>query len=629
MLTAYLLAICSALAVTLAVTPIVARVAFAIGAVDRPREGRIHSLPMPKAGGVAVFLGFHASCLLVFQLPLAGHVRILDFSLWLVLASSSCALLFVGLLDDVYNLSPIRKLLGQGLVASFMFLAGIRFGALFGGAWPVWIDYPLTLAYYLFLLNAFNLIDGLDGLAAGVAGIAAAGVTGSLIARGLDLESLIILAFMGACLGFLRFNFSPARIFLGDSGSMLLGFVLASMILLTAREGSFLSATAIPLMAMAVPILDTLLAVWRRSIRVALAYLMNQKRPRGIMGRDLEHIHHRFLEAGATHRDCVLRIYLANAVLVFFCMLCLRFGDAGGLLFAAGIVSGLCLFISRIAYIELQGTGLVMVYLLGRQTKPGLARLCHVSFCFLGLATSLAAATYVAQLGESPTLVPEAIFFSLTICCALPAWFLIWRHSPEGPIKVAPLSKLAFCILGITAINFWFVTIYGDFEIQAAIVQSLIYVGLACPIMQALTLAPQLVENCMLYGEARPREASRDNVLVCGSQSDCRQYVLAAAEPGGDSVQSPCVVGMVNGDPSDVAGGGAEEPAVLGAIGDIPKILSAHTVDMIVLTSQLNLEAREEILRIGLAHSVPVVEWKRSGEASSAGASPEISAENV
>jgi UDP-GlcNAc:undecaprenyl-phosphate GlcNAc-1-phosphate transferase len=208
----------------------------------------------------------------------------------------------IGLLDDLRGLRPWQKLSGQVLAAAVAFAAGVHIGSIAGHPLPHWIALPATLLWLIGCSNALNLIDGVDGLAAGVALFAT--VT-TLIAALLQHNVPLALAtgpLVGATLGFLRYNFNPASIFLGDSGSRLLGFLLGCYGILWSEKSATILGMTAPLLALAIPLLDTALAIVRRFLR-----------HQPIFGADRGHIHHKLLSRGFTPRRVVLLIYAVCA----------------------------------------------------------------------------------------------------------------------------------------------------------------------------------------------------------------------------------------------------------------------------------------------------------------------------
>jgi len=307
-----LTALIVAIAVSISLTPLVRRLAIRLGVMDHPNRRKVHRLPTPRMGGVAVYAAWSCGALAgVYLLKQAALFQVI----WPVVGLGGLVVA-LGVWDDWKDASGTAKLAAQCGIASLIFLAGLRIDRLsnpFGGEmffpWPV--SYLVTVLWVIGVMNAMNLIDGLDGLASGVAAIISYG----LMAAGLYLDSpisvVLLAALAGACLGFLRYNFHPATIFLGDSGSQFLGFVFAVASLI---EHQYKAATAasllLPLTAMMLPIVDTGLAVFRRL-----------KGRRSLFRADKFHLHHRLLRLGLSHRRVVAFFYMVTLYLSCFAFL--------------------------------------------------------------------------------------------------------------------------------------------------------------------------------------------------------------------------------------------------------------------------------------------------------------------
>ena len=314
---------CSAAVVTLLLTPVVREVNRRLGMVDRPDPRRINKLPVPRGGGVAVFLGLFLTFwlnALFFDLgfPIAGTEHPVRMT---ALAS---LIFLIGLADDKFSLRPLLKLAGQLLTA---FLAWSWAGLGFSDLWPsipAGVECFLTVFWITGAVNAFNLIDGLDGLASGLAFIASVGMAVTLVLTGSPESTLFHFAFAGSMFGFLRYNYNPASVFLGDSGSMLIGFVIATLPLAHQVPNSFLVSIGVPLLAMGVPIFDTALAILRRTIRRLIRRREGSREPDAgqsdkVMTPDHDHLHHRILRStGLNQRKAAWILYLMALVAVGF-----------------------------------------------------------------------------------------------------------------------------------------------------------------------------------------------------------------------------------------------------------------------------------------------------------------------
>jgi UDP-GlcNAc:undecaprenyl-phosphate GlcNAc-1-phosphate transferase len=316
-LTLYLLLGFSGAALALFLTPVIGRGATVLGLVDAPGPRKVHVQSVPRLGGVAVVTAAVLALVLVHAL----HPGPRDPDLWIVmqpLVIGGLLIFLVGVADDVRGLGPTPKLVIEFAAAAAVMASGLLIErvTILGITWPLgWLSYPVTAAWIVGLTNAFNLIDGLDGLAPGIAALAGAACGAILIVRGHQPEAMLLAAFVGAMLGFLVYNFSPASIFLGDSGSLVAGFLLASTAIAGWQKGATALASAVPLLIFALPIADAASTLVRR----AAAPPADGRWPRAVLRRivepDCEHIHHRLLGLGWSVRRTVIILYGVTALL--------------------------------------------------------------------------------------------------------------------------------------------------------------------------------------------------------------------------------------------------------------------------------------------------------------------------
>jgi UDP-GlcNAc:undecaprenyl-phosphate GlcNAc-1-phosphate transferase len=342
----YLTLFAIALASSLVLTPLLRRAAQRLGWVDTPTDARrVHTLPVPRVGGVAIYC---AVGLALAALPLVDN-RVTELlgqsrrELFAVLLSSTFVFAF-GLFDDLKGGVKARwKFLAQGSAALLLFALGVRIHAvtvpLIGPfEIPEILSLLFTLVWVIGISNAFNLIDGLDGLATGAALFASLVTAAVSLVTNRPLVTVVSLALVGALTGFLRYNFNPASIFLGDSGALFTGFLLAALSISGAQKASTAVAVAIPLMAFALPVIDTGFAIARR-------FISGQPLFEG----DREHIHHKLLERGWSQRRVAFALYGACAL---FALVAMLFTSDGG----EGKLTGLLLLV----------TGAVIVLVAGR-----------------------------------------------------------------------------------------------------------------------------------------------------------------------------------------------------------------------------------------------------------------------
>ncbi|BBI36191.1 glycosyltransferase family 4 protein [Cohnella abietis] len=299
-----LISFIAAMALALGFTPLVKKLAIRIGAIDVPNHRKVHTRIMPRLGGVAIYGAFTVGLLLILPWVPADMLSTYDRNLISALLVGGTLIVVLGALDDKFDLSAKLKLLVQiGAACIVVFGYNIKIDLLnipFGSAMqPLgeWLSIPLTILWIVGVTNAINLIDGLDGLAAGVSGIAVA----TLLVMGIIMsnEAIIILSavLLGSIGGFLFFNFHPAKIFMGDSGSLFLGFALATLSMLGFKQVTVVSFVT-PLLIIGVPLSDTFFAIIRRWVH---------KKP--IFAPDKGHLHHCLQQLGFSHRKTVLIIY--------------------------------------------------------------------------------------------------------------------------------------------------------------------------------------------------------------------------------------------------------------------------------------------------------------------------------
>lgn len=301
--------------VTIALTPLTRKLAIKLDAIDYPSARRVNMLPIPRMGGVAIFGGILAALAVAgFGVYAFGWVdpfidyNGIEVNYWGVLLGTVLIFL-VGAVDDVVDLNPKAKMLGQIVAACVVAGSGLLFSSIHN---PIgegyiefgWVAYPLTVFYLVAFANVINLIDGLDGLAAGITGISAITILLFAVLTGRFDAALFSVILVGVCAGFLKSNFFPASIFMGDSGALLLGFSLGVISLFAVARSALFVSLLVPILAAGVPILDTFFAIVRR-----------KREHRPIDEADKGHIHHRLMRAGFSQRATVLIMWAWTALL--------------------------------------------------------------------------------------------------------------------------------------------------------------------------------------------------------------------------------------------------------------------------------------------------------------------------
>ncbi|MEI5907589.1 MraY family glycosyltransferase [Bacillus spongiae] len=327
-------ALVSCLLFSLAITPFVIKFAVKIGAVDQPDFNRkVHQKVMPRIGGIAIYLSFLVGIMIIRP----------DNELLIPILIGSLVIILTGLLDDLFQLTPKIKLVGQSLAAAIVILGGIQVEFInlpFGGVLEFGVlSIPITVLWIIGITNAINFIDGLDGLSAGVSliGIMTIGFMSLLMGDMFVLSISVILC--GSILGFLPYNFYPAKIFMGDTGALFLGFMIAVVSLLGFKNVTVISLI-IPVIILGVPISDTLFAIIRRKVN---------RQP--ISAPDRSHLHHCLLNLGYTHKQTVIVIY---AISTLFGLIAIIFSQAtiwGGIILIGVVILAIELFVESIGLI--------------------------------------------------------------------------------------------------------------------------------------------------------------------------------------------------------------------------------------------------------------------------------------
>lgn len=326
-----------------------------LGLIDKPDPRRIHKEPIPRAGGLAIFaticLGFAGlSALdLGFQGPLgSGWIQHFFFA--------SLILVFVGVVDDRQGMSAWIKLTGQAGAALVMYSQNHEGSSFLG--FEIWMPISLLIhvGWYVALINAFNLIDGMDGLCAGL-GLISLTILAILIGTGDNPQNALVIAVMGVALaGFLKYNFHPARIFLGDTGSMLIGLFIASVGAATVGRQAVIAGLLLPLLVAGVPLFDVFLAIWRR-----VARRISVSKPGAsvirVFGPDRDHLHHRLLNLGFSQRQVAAALYLLAIVISILALIPTLGGTNLLAISLVGMVVISLVGLRYIAPIELQESG--------------------------------------------------------------------------------------------------------------------------------------------------------------------------------------------------------------------------------------------------------------------------------
>jgi UDP-GlcNAc:undecaprenyl-phosphate/decaprenyl-phosphate GlcNAc-1-phosphate transferase len=295
-------------------TPIAKKIAFKCGAIDVPKDNRrMHKKPIARLGGLAIVLGFLvAIAYIVIDLSIQPYsYSFVDYRRWLGILLGIIIIFIIGLIDDINPLPAKLKLFFQIIAALLVSFTGTRIDVVTNpfssdglSTLPIYVSLPITIVWIIGITNAINLIDGLDGLAAGVSSIASLSLFIIAVINKQVETAIFTAALAGSSLGFLPFNFNPAKIFMGDTGSTFLGFTLSIVAIQGTVKGYAAIAIAVPLLVLGLPLFDTIITILRRILN---------KQP--IMSADRRHIHHRLVDMGLSHKQSVVVLYTASSAL--------------------------------------------------------------------------------------------------------------------------------------------------------------------------------------------------------------------------------------------------------------------------------------------------------------------------
>lgn len=359
-------------------TPVVILLGHKIRALDVPGSRNIHSRPTPRTGGMAIFASTLLAVLPVLLLQNAiGAAFHNILPQVIVLLCCSTFAFAVGLIDDIRGLQARTKLLAEVAAALTVCAAGVRIMSVDMAGWPTlnlgWFSWPLTLLWIIGITNAVNLSDGLDGLAAGISAIACGVIAVFSVYSGQVVMAVLMLALLGSLTGFLFFNFNPAKVFMGDCGSLFVGFTISAASVMCVTKSAAFVGLALPILALGIPIFDTLLSMLRRFLE-----------RRSLFSPDRGHFHHRLIDLGLHQRHVVVTIYSATLLSASLGLFMMARQDIGSLIVFGCILLLIVLLFLVVGSIRLReiATGLHDKYILSRRQRQERATFEHLQLQF-------------------------------------------------------------------------------------------------------------------------------------------------------------------------------------------------------------------------------------------------------
>jgi UDP-GlcNAc:undecaprenyl-phosphate/decaprenyl-phosphate GlcNAc-1-phosphate transferase len=608
----YIAVFLTGLVVTYLLTPVVRAAACRFGVVDLPNARRPHKRPTARGGGLAVIIGVHAACLMALAFPWPKLAGGLDLHWWQQFSLASLVLLVVGLVDDIRGLKPLIKLCGQAAAAGLMCLSGTRFGSILGIQLPWFLDCALVIFWLVAVINAFNLIDGLDGLASSLAIISAIGLCGIFLLGNMPGNVLVLLGLIGACLGFLRYNFHPASIFLGDTGSMFLGFILGVISLQTFTKNTLFLSLTIPMLVLGVPIYDALLAIWRRSVRLWLSGSQpaGTAKPGGIMQPDLEHLHHRLLKAGLSTRRVATVLCVLNGGLVVFGLLMTTFESHVAGIFLLAFLAGAYVLMRHLAVIELRDTGKALLTGLRRPTHATFKSLAYPVWDMTCLCGSVAIAIWAFE-PPSPNFwhnwfldLPVWVTPTFSILAASRTYLTVWTRA-----RVLDVLMLASRLLLGLLLSLGIALLIDPSDISKWLVRTLVIGALSHPAILCMRVLYRSVEELVIFFRSKSEQpGQREHIVLYGAGGRCQLFLKERGFNNSKSYDGRAIVGLLDDEPSLHSQWVYGYP-VLGGISELPHLIERYRITGIVITAALPPAARAAVQELALKHGLRLSEW--------------------
>jgi UDP-GlcNAc:undecaprenyl-phosphate GlcNAc-1-phosphate transferase len=568
-MTLVLIAGAVALLLSLSLTPAVRHLATVAGITDAPGPRRIHARPIPRSGGVAVAVAVVLACGLVTGMPSQITMPVL---------AGAALLLVIGLADDVLSLSPRLKLLGQVAAALLAVAGGLRlslFASSETGGALVALDAGITVLWIVFVTNAVNLTDGLDGLASGIGVMAMTWLTLSVLRAGDPAASLVPIVLSGALLGFLAYNFNPASIFLGDAGSLVIGYALA-VLPLAGTVGHPLPPLAVFLFV-AVPVTDTLLAIARRFLSRCVGAWGEGRFWFGItdglrntVNPDRRHIHHRLLDLGFTQRRAVLMLYLAAGTTGALGYLVAASSAWPVDLFAVGFGVSVIAVVQALGFDELQParSGIFL---------PLLRRLARHRSLLVVVDAGLVVATYGAALWivdgprglGSPVTAGAAFSLMTGLQLALFAVTGVYRTA----WRAAGVSGLGLLVRACAGGAVGGYMVLGALGLPGGAVIAVVYFSLLLSVVALMRL------SYVMLAHAAQRMLPAEPALICGTVTGAHNALAYLRQTGVVGLKP---VGLVTVRPR-WQGRQVEQLPVLGTIDTLPTLIAHHGVRHLIV----------------------------------------------
>ena len=584
--------------------------------IDKPGGRHQHKRIVPRGGGVAIWAGFFLS---IGLLSFVHHESSLDFcpelhDFFKTFFLPALLILVLGIIDDKIELKSIVKLLGQILAGLWFYFNDCGISHILEYQLPTYISLPLTLIWYIIIINAFNLIDGLDGIAAGLASISSFLLAVWMIISGGSLVmASFLMIFCGACMGFLRYNFAPARIFMGDTGSMFIGLFFAYFSMEYSAKAVTFTSLLIPLIAMGVPMFDVFLAVWRRILRRYIKKDPNSS----IMQGDHDHLHHRIQkETGHQHKTAYI-IYGISALLSVSTMVSVFFDSKlPALIFIVFLV--IIFTFLRYAHIELYDTM--------ASVSEGI-RTPHRNFIFTAIHpmidTILVLGAFLLCQYLFKTLRPPRIFhgwflifvapFTITLCLS-GIYRTFWMRA--GIRRYFKLMIYLICAGAIGFVLNYVITFIILKNQENALLDFCGFYFVFFLTANSLIILERFLLHYLesfgfryLYERTLGKKTNIDKVLIYGGGLDCRLYLSYLYSGFATRYQEKIIIGICD-DNEALMNLNVYGFFVIGKTTDLEKICKkTHFNEILVTVSDLEPEKKKVLKNFAKEHNIKLTQF--------------------
>jgi UDP-GlcNAc:undecaprenyl-phosphate/decaprenyl-phosphate GlcNAc-1-phosphate transferase len=576
---------------TLIFTPFVIKLAEKIGAIDLPNERKVHQNPTPRLGGVAIYMSFFLSSIIALNLfPSIHPFASMSPQTNILLVASLTLVLILGIWDDLKQLTPGKKFAVQLVAAMIVYAAGFRISSVTSpmdlGLLNLGIfNFPATILWIVLITNAFNLIDGLDGLASGVAFIVAITISAVSFLRGDIATAILTLLLAGSVLGFLRYNFNRARIFLGDSGSLFIGFSLAIFSMHSSTKGSTAFSLLVPMLALGLPLIDTLLSMVRRFLKSILPEQQQNKsfanKLVSMFHPDKGHIHHQLISLGFSHKNVVLLLYIVSIL----------FGVGAFAVTLTNTFSALWIFvtigiatiigITRLSYKEMAifRNG-VLLPLYERPLINNTFFLVFLDIAFIIIAHSIA--TFLTNNRQGNSAFDKLFFSRLILICGIRFsifYFAGLYKSTYRQWGMGDISKLFKATAFSVLTTFMVFAILPDFHKHLSITRSVIDFYILLTLVMGVRLSYHILNY--ISRQSRSESIGKNNVLIYGADN---KGMLMIQEILDSNNTQYCPVGFLDDDPK-LEGKKLNGYPIFGGHWKLERLINKFNINEVVITN--------------------------------------------